>query len=1222
VNIIQKRIKELEGGAFQKLFDAYLVKKYKFANFQTLGVQAGTNKSTKGTPDSYVYTDDGKYILINYGSVSISSQAFKKIKQDVLSCFNKARIELDPSRIEKIICGHCSTDITIEQDEEIRNLVPGVEIEPIGIATLSHDLAYKYPHIANDHLRVPIDTYQFFNIDEFIEKHNKEIIKAPITKNFLYRNKELDLICQNINANRVTVLTGPSGIGKTRLAIEVCRNQKQSTKVLCVLSNGGPLHEDLSYYIDDPGEYLILFDDANMVGSFNRVLKLLCDYPNEYKIKLLITVRDYAKNDIIKLLSKYSTFSPIEIGPFSDNEIEDILKKELDIQNFYYLERINEIANGNIRLAYLAGINAVKGRYPAIRSAEDIFKNYYNTIIEDEIKLNKSEIIWLFLITVAGPVYKDSNQLYTKLKDQFCANVDEKDILERLYQLEVVDWIENKVIKISDQSFGNYITYYVLFTKKWVDIKSFIQIALPLCRDKAIYTLQTLTNIFYSKDLSDYVKESIIFVWDNASPEHEMEYLESFYKVDPDRALYIIQNHIEKISNKESYYTIDVITKYIGILGGFKYTTNYGDSIDLIMELYTKRPDLKDLIVSMIKNKLLYDQMSLTNKYNKEAILIDRLWQLTQNGTNYSNSILYLEIVGKALSVSDIEIYGSSKDENIYRYVKIFLVLTDELKNLRSNMWKSLGILLQQNKYTQYIYQIIIKTLSTYNELPQDELKAFLLSDLESIFSYVINSNEPNFDDAMIVYKYNNIASNNGIIIDPCYHIENAAFKFYKLLNFKPLPQKNYAESVKLFKDMIEEEIKSYKLNDFKELFYKIRDIPEQKRCNLNHGGNVIFELLEKDHDLYQQVLTEYLEAGAPLDLKGNRPINYLLDHIGYKKTYDLINSIKFESKDDWLLLIWKSVKDNDINEKIVSDFHRFIENYLKKNNNNFSPSINMLNKYCKNYSNYTKEIIQAIINNQVISYNFIQSVYVEDKIDDCLRFFNNNLDLLGEIYINAKRIDKWIDYNGKLFTGIFQASPLIWNNYVMWLNDDINNYRYDQLTSEQPIFDLIWQTQEWNKHIDYAFTVMIDTNIVIEQQAKLLFNQSNNDSIMNKKKHWLLDSLHKRINNVDYCKKIIEVVVYAMPDFKKEFILEFLNENKIIEDFKKINLFPMSYISTGIESKISIIQDKITFLQELKECLNTMNNCIPHKYYLSNEILALEKYKKELELNKYIENH
>ena len=76
INIIQNAIKELEGGSFQKLFDAYLYKKYKFTNIQTLGVQDGTNKTTKGTPDSFVVEDDGKYILIMYGTVG--TEAFGK----------------------------------------------------------------------------------------------------------------------------------------------------------------------------------------------------------------------------------------------------------------------------------------------------------------------------------------------------------------------------------------------------------------------------------------------------------------------------------------------------------------------------------------------------------------------------------------------------------------------------------------------------------------------------------------------------------------------------------------------------------------------------------------------------------------------------------------------------------------------------------------------------------------------------------------------------------------------------------------------------------------------------------------------------------------------------------------------------------------------------------------------------------------------------------------
>ena len=95
INFIQNAIMQLEGGAFQKLFDAYLYKKYKFNNIQTLGVQTGTNKTTKGTPDAYVLTDDKKYILINYGTVS--SQSAKKIRDDILSCYDKSKLLLSYS---------------------------------------------------------------------------------------------------------------------------------------------------------------------------------------------------------------------------------------------------------------------------------------------------------------------------------------------------------------------------------------------------------------------------------------------------------------------------------------------------------------------------------------------------------------------------------------------------------------------------------------------------------------------------------------------------------------------------------------------------------------------------------------------------------------------------------------------------------------------------------------------------------------------------------------------------------------------------------------------------------------------------------------------------------------------------------------------------------------------------------------------------------------------
>ena len=64
INKVEKAIISLDGGSYQKLMDAYLMKKYQFSNIYPLGVQTGTNKPTKnvGTPDSYVECDNGQYI--------------------------------------------------------------------------------------------------------------------------------------------------------------------------------------------------------------------------------------------------------------------------------------------------------------------------------------------------------------------------------------------------------------------------------------------------------------------------------------------------------------------------------------------------------------------------------------------------------------------------------------------------------------------------------------------------------------------------------------------------------------------------------------------------------------------------------------------------------------------------------------------------------------------------------------------------------------------------------------------------------------------------------------------------------------------------------------------------------------------------------------------------------------------------------------------------------
>ena len=164
---IQQAILRLNGGQFQEIMDQYLYKKYKFSNITCLGTKAGTSKTTKGTPDTYVELDNGKYILIMYGAVE--NQAFSKLKDDIADAYSIDKTHIDENKIEKVICCHTSNNISISQREELKTIFKDKNVEIIGIDDLSYDIANNFQTIAETYLDVKVDSGQFLDIEEFVE---------------------------------------------------------------------------------------------------------------------------------------------------------------------------------------------------------------------------------------------------------------------------------------------------------------------------------------------------------------------------------------------------------------------------------------------------------------------------------------------------------------------------------------------------------------------------------------------------------------------------------------------------------------------------------------------------------------------------------------------------------------------------------------------------------------------------------------------------------------------------------------------------------------------------------------------------------------------------------------------------------------------------------------------------------------------------------------------
>lgn len=240
INQIQAAILSLDPGAYQKLMDSYVMKKYGFSNIMPFGSHSGTNKVTKGTPDSFVQCADGRFILIAHGSVG--NHAYNKVEADILSCLDTAKTGIPIEDISQIICCHTSTNFTPGQVKKLCSYFENTIL--IGLGEVSFDLYLKYPDLAKDHLNIDIDTHQIFSLESFLTYFSCNPYSTSLDMPLLCREQELEYINHVLNESDVILLSGPAGVGKTRLALESAKTFAESNNydLKIIRSNGKTIY--------------------------------------------------------------------------------------------------------------------------------------------------------------------------------------------------------------------------------------------------------------------------------------------------------------------------------------------------------------------------------------------------------------------------------------------------------------------------------------------------------------------------------------------------------------------------------------------------------------------------------------------------------------------------------------------------------------------------------------------------------------------------------------------------------------------------------------------------------------------------------------------------------------------------------------------------------------------------------------------------------------------
>lgn len=1219
INMIQQAILSLSGGAYHNLLDQYIYNKRGFENIHSFGVQTGTDNSTKGIPDSYVEHEDGTLTLIMYGTVR--DQAFSKLKKDILSSLNKYEKEIENWNVKEVIAAYTSTNISPSQLSDLKSLNENVDISFISLSTLSQDLLLRYPHIAADHLNIPIDSEQIYTPDEFIKRYDKNEMNTPLSIDFKFRNKEMSKVINALESSSFILVTGESGVGKTKLVVEACKQYEKinNVKVFCIKNNELPIYQDMRFYFGDEGEYLLFIDDVNETMQLDFILEFILDPPEGVTIKVIATVRDYAKLSTLKKIIKKIKVHEITIDKFSSEEITTILNETLEIRHEVYLKRITDISKGNIRLAILAGIAAKEKGYPAIKNASDIFKNYYEVILDSQ-RISKDQILVLFIVSLIGSFRLRENKFAAVLLEEF--NMSEEMLLDICHQLnesELIDFYEDEVVRMSNQNFRDYILEYTLISKRYVRISRLLDIGFPKFKQKIILALNILSDIFYSADTIKYIQNEVNASWANAEAKDTHEYLVAFYRLNELKALNSIKRNIDKMGTleidlipiEEPNTNNNISDDFITVLGGFNHSEHAKDAIELLVTYFNKRPDLFEEFYAVFTTHYSYDEYSHHSEYQNEYHLVETLWRLSNQGENNNLNILMIQVFREFLKC----VFNRVESGENFKTVTFFnleINYSEGIKKIRRFIWEKLSVLYQYDCYQESIHSI----LTQYNGgIIDEKLRLIYNYDLKCIKeNFRADFEQPNFFQSLVLYSLKDRAVSLEIGYADFYNSyqKNEEFMLYNLLS-ETYSDLEHLERKEFSKTKLANLIEGYTVNDYDELFKKCFKF---QKMNLNNNWSIpenlatIFSILEEDN-LYTHVVKIYIKQDTPFDSRSyENIISNLIQSNGVDQTIDILNQKEYKSKNKWLSKFWELLPENEVSESLVTDLLVFIDDQKDKETV-FIPSVQHLEKYYVLDKNIIKKIVKLIFEMKSVNdaVNHFFNIIVEDDLNIIKKIFSKDMKKLEKLYILNR--NPVFDFDGILLMYLVENNIEFWNIYTKVIAE----YEIGDTYFSEKI-KLIWDSDNYYELVERAYeNLVLDKYVFLDEQwARTIFLKDNHYKSRTKK--WTKDYIQNNVNEIGKIRSIFRLINYLFENELIEFYTVFLDINKKIENFKQLPLFPNSYSWSG--SFVPTLNKEIDFIQKLIISLNGIE-FLEHKAYLNEELSYKEKERKETEIKEYM---